>query len=139
MGDNAVTIEMREPGAAGRALPQNAGRRGSLDDRGGEPALSREIPPGQRIGPNSLSLGPSFGDGPVRVISALRLVDWWEARRQSCEFAQALADVAEAQAWLEPLHQSEDVAFGIARPIPPSASGMADDQDFALCLAGTSG
>ena len=96
MGDNAVTIEMGEPGAAGRPLPQNAGRRGSLDDRGGEPALSREIPPGRRIGPNSLSLGPAFGDGPVRVISAPCPVDWWEARRQSCEFAQALADVAEA-------------------------------------------
>ena len=59
-------------------------------------------------------------------------VDWREARRQSCEFAQALADVAEAQAWLEPLHQSEDVALGVAGWIPPATSGVADDQDFAL-------
>ena len=66
-----------------------------------------------------------------RVISPCP-VDWWEARRQSCEFAQALADVAEAQAWLEPLHQSEDVAFGFAGRIPPPASGIADDQDFAF-------
>ena len=40
--------------------------------------------------------------------------------------------MAEAHAWLEPLHQSEDVAFGVAGRIPPSASGMADDQDFAF-------
>src|SRR5271166_2795060 len=40
--------------------------------------------------------------------------------------------MAEAQAWLEPLHQPEDVAFGVAGRIPPSASGMADDQDFAF-------
>ena len=132
MGDNAVTIEMGEPGAASRPLPQNAGRRGSLDDRGGEPALSHEIPPGRRIGPNSLSLGPAFGDGPVGDISGPCPLDGWEARRQSGEFAQALADVAEAHAWLEPLHQSEDVAFGVAGRIPPSASGMADDQDFAF-------
>ena len=94
-----------------------AGRRDSLDDRGGEPTLSHEIPPGRRIGPNSLSLGSAF---------------WWEARRQSCEFAQALADVAEAQAWIEPLHQSEDVTFGVAGRIPPAASAMADDKDFAF-------
>src|SRR5208282_2579547 len=132
MGDNGVTVEMGEPGAAGRPLPQNAGRRGSLDDRVGEPPLSHEIPPGRRIGPNRLSLGPAFGDGPVRVVSAPCPVDWREARRQSSEFAQALADVAEAQAWLEPLHQSKDVAFGVAGRIPPSASGVADDQDFAF-------
>ena len=130
--DNAVTLEMGEPGAAGRPLPQNAGRRGSLDDRVGEPPLSHEIPPGRRMRPNSLSLGRAFGDWPVRVISASCPVDWWEARRQSGEFAQALADVAEAQAWLEPLHQPEDVAFGVAGRIPPPASGMADDQDFAF-------
>ena len=78
--DNAVTIEMGEPGAAGRPLPQNAGRRGSHDDRVGEPPLSHEIPPGRRMRPNSLSLGPAFGDWPVRVISASCPVDWWEAR-----------------------------------------------------------
>src|SRR5580693_2949339 len=83
MGDNAVTIEMGEPGAASRPLPQNAGRRGSLDDRGGEPALSHEIPPGRRIGPNSLSLGPAFGDGPIEDISGPCPLDGWEARRQS--------------------------------------------------------
>src|SRR5271165_4457236 len=132
MGDNSATIQMGEPGAASRPLPQNAGRRGSLDDRGGEPALSHEIPPGRRIGPNSLSLGPAFGDGPIGDISGPCPLDGWEARRQSGEFAQALADVAEAHAWLEPLHQSEDVAFGVASRIPPPASGMADDQDFAF-------
>ena len=68
----------------------------------------------------------------VRDISGPCPIDGWEARRQSCEFAQALADVAEAHAWLEPLHQPEDVAFGVAGRIPPSASGMADDQDFAF-------
>src|SRR5271166_2411383 len=40
--------------------------------------------------------------------------------------------MAEAQAWLEPLHQSEDVAFGVAGRVPPPASGVADDQDFAF-------
>src|SRR5271166_5986073 len=132
MGDNAVTIAMGEPGAAGRPLPQDAGRRGSLDNRGGEPSLSHEIPPGRRIGPNSLSLGPAFNDGPLQVIPAPCPVDWWEARRQSREFAQALADVAEAQAWLEPLHQPEDVALGVASWIPPPAPGVADNQDFAF-------
>src|SRR5271165_4532728 len=132
MGDNSATIQMGEPGAASRPLPQNAGRRGSLDDGGGEPALSHEIPPGRRIGPNSLSVGPAFGDGPIGDISGPCPLDGWEARRQSGEFAQALADVAEAHAWLEPLHQSEDVAFGVAGRIPPSASGMADDQGFAF-------
>src|SRR5208337_232018 len=97
-----------------------------------EPALSHEIPPGRRIGPNSLSLGPAFGDGPIGDISVPSPLDGWEARRQSGEFAQALADVAEAQAGLEPLHQSKDVAFGVAGRIPPPASGVADDQDFAF-------
>src|SRR5271166_5503987 len=132
MGDNAVTIEMGEPGAADRPLPQNAGRRGGLDDRRREPALSREIAPGRTIGPHRLSLGPAFGDGSVRVISAPCPVDWREARRQAGEFAQALADVAEGEAWLEPLHQSKDVAFGVAGRVPPPASGVADDQDFAF-------
>src|SRR5271165_4565389 len=81
MGDNSATIQMGEPGAASRPLPQNAGRRGSLDDRGGERALSQEIPPSRRIGPSSLSLGPAFGDGPLRVHSAPCPVDGWEARR----------------------------------------------------------
>ena len=40
--------------------------------------------------------------------------------------------MAEAQGRLEPLHQSEDVAFGVAGRIPPAASGVADDQDFAF-------
>src|SRR5208283_3024786 len=81
---------------------------------------------------NCLSLGPAFGDGPVRDISGPCPLDGWEARRQSGEFAQALADVAEAHAWLKPLHQPKDVAFGVAVRIPPPASGMADDQDFAF-------
>ena len=40
--------------------------------------------------------------------------------------------MAEGEAWLEPLHQSKHVAFGIAGRVPPPASGMADDQDFAF-------
>jgi hypothetical protein len=98
------------------ALPAERRPRGSLDDRVGEQSLSHEIPPGRRIGPNSLSRGPAFGDGPVRVVSAPCPVDWREARRQSSEFAQALADMAEAQAWLQPLNQCE-------RP-PPKGGGF---------------
>jgi hypothetical protein len=84
------------------------------------------------LGQTSFSLGPAFGDGPVRVILAPCPLDGREARRQSGEFAQALADVAEAQGRLEPLHQSEDVALGVTGRIPPAASGVADDQDFAF-------
>ena len=87
VGDNAVTIEMGEPGAAGRPLPQNAGRGRRLDDRGRKPALSCEIAPGRRIRPNSLSLGPAFGDGSVRVLSAPCPIGRRKAWRQSGEFA----------------------------------------------------
>jgi len=38
----------------------------------------------------------------------------WKAWRQSREFAQALSDMAEAQAGLEPLHQAEHIALSAA-------------------------
>jgi hypothetical protein len=40
--------------------------------------------------------------------------------------------MAEGEPWFEPLHQSKDVAFGVAGRIPPAAAGVADDQDFAF-------
>ena len=40
--------------------------------------------------------------------------------------------MAEGQAGLEPLHQSEDVALCIAGWIPPAASSVANDQDLAF-------
>ncbi len=39
--------------------------------------------------------------------------------------------MAETQARVELLHQSEDVALGVAGRIPPAPAGMADDQDLA--------
>ena len=73
---------------------------------------------------SATGLSGSFGPLPCRLAGS--------SAAQSGEFAQALADVAEAEAWLEPLHQSKDVAFGVAGRIPPPASGVADDQDFAF-------
>ncbi len=40
--------------------------------------------------------------------------------------------MAEGQAGLEPLHQSEYVALGVAGWIPPAASSVANDQDLAF-------
>jgi hypothetical protein len=40
--------------------------------------------------------------------------------------------MAEGQAGLEPLHQSEDVALGITGWIPPAASSVANNQDLAF-------
>ena len=114
------------------APPQNAGGGCSLDDRGGEPAPSRKISPGRRIGPNSLSLGPAFGDRPAPVVSAPCPVDWWEPRRQSSEFGQPLAEWPKLRLPLQPLHKSKDVAFGVACRIPSPSSGVAEDQDFAF-------
>ena len=38
----------------------------------------------------------------------------------------------EAKPWLQLLHEAKDVAFSVARWIPPTTSGMADDEDLAL-------
>jgi hypothetical protein len=61
---------------------------------------------------------------PLRRSRPVRRRETW---RQSGEFLQALAGMAEGQAGLEPLHQSEYVARGIAGWIPPAASSMAND------------
>ena len=94
IGDNTVTIEMANQALADPAPPAERRPPRQPPDGGGEPAPSHEIPPGRQIGPNSLSLGPAFGDGPIGDISGPCPIDGWEARRQSGEFAQALADVA---------------------------------------------
>jgi hypothetical protein len=109
-----------------RPLTEDASRRGSFDDRRGKPPLAGEIAPSRRIRPDRLSLDPTFRDRPVEA-SALRPVRRRETWRQSGEFPQALAGMAEGQAGLEPLHQSEYVALGIAGWIPPAASSMAND------------
>jgi hypothetical protein len=70
MRGGAGAIEVGEPGAADRALPQNAGRRSSLNDRGRQSALSFEKAPGGGVRPNCLSLGPAVGDGSVRILPA---------------------------------------------------------------------
>ena len=106
MSDGALGVEMREPGAAKGLLTEDASRRGSLlDDRRGKPPLAGEIAPSRRIRPDRLSLDPTFRDRPVEA-SALRPVRRRETWRQSGEFPQALAGMAEGQAGLEPLHQS---------------------------------
>ena len=40
--------------------------------------------------------------------------------------------MSEAQPRLESLHEAKDVAFSVAGWIPPTAPGMADDEDLAL-------
>jgi hypothetical protein len=114
MSDGALGVEMREPGAANGLLTEDASRRGSLDDRRGKPPLAGEIAPSRRIRPDRLSLGPTFRDRPVEASTALRPVRRRETWRQSGEFPQALAGMAEGQAGLELLHQSESVASSMA-------------------------
>src|SRR6202034_3207272 len=48
VGDGTRAVEMSEPSAAGRALPQDAGRGSRLDDRRRKDALPGEIAPGRR-------------------------------------------------------------------------------------------
>src|ERR1700733_15264630 len=38
----------------------------------------------------------------------------------------------EAKPWLQPLHEAKDIAFSVARWIPPTTPSMADDEDLAL-------
>ena len=38
----------------------------------------------------------------------------------------------EVNSWLQPLNQAKDVALSIARWIPPTTAGMADDADLAF-------
>jgi hypothetical protein len=38
----------------------------------------------------------------------------------------------ETKPWLEPLHEPKNVALSVARWIPPTTPGMADDEDLAL-------
>jgi hypothetical protein len=52
---------------------------------------------------------------------------------------QALSDMPEVNSWLQPLNQAKDVAFSIARWIPPTTAGMADDADLAFAPVGISG
>jgi hypothetical protein len=40
--------------------------------------------------------------------------------------------MSEAQPWLEPLHEPKNVALSVARWIPPTTPGVADDEDFAF-------
>src|SRR5580704_8303081 len=135
VGDGTRAVEMSEPGAAGRALPQDAGRGSRLDDRRWKEVLPGEIAPGRRIRPHGLPIGPTFGDGSVRVFSAPCPAGGWKARGEAREFAQALADMAEVGPRLQPLDQTEDIALGVAGRIPPTASAVADDQDLALATA----
>src|ERR1700733_14652050 len=126
---------MREPGAPGRALPQDARRGSRLDDRRWKEALPGEIAPGRRTRPHGPPIGPTFGDGSVRVFSAPCPVGDRKARLEACKFAQALADMTEVGRRLQPLDQTEDIALGVTRRIPPTASAVADDQDLALSAA----
>jgi hypothetical protein len=40
--------------------------------------------------------------------------------------------MSEAKPWLEPLHEAKNVALSVARWIPPTTPGMADDQDLTF-------
>ena len=128
----AGAIEVGEPGAADGALPQNTSHGRRLNDRCRQPALSFEIAPGRRVRPNRLSLGPAGGDGSVRLLLAPCPIGRQKTWRQSSERSQTLADMSEAKPWLEPLHEAKDVAFSVAGWIPPTAAGMADDEDLAF-------
>src|SRR5580692_10039165 len=123
VGDGTRAVEMSEPGAAGRALPQDAGRGSRLDDRRWKEVLPGEIAPGRRIRPHGLPIGPTFGDGSVRSFSASWPLGDRKARLEACEFAQALADMTEVDPWLQPLDQTEHIALGVAgrihQPLPP--------------------
>src|ERR1700729_3226787 len=126
---------MSEPGAAGRALPQNAGRGSRLDDRRRKDALPGEIAPGRRTRPHGLPMGPTFGDGSVRGFAAPCPFGDRKARRQSREFAQALSDVTEVDPRLQALDEAERIALGVAGRIPPAFTAVADDQVLALSAA----
>src|ERR1700689_5479182 len=105
---------MSEPGAAGRALPQDAGRGSRLYDRRWKDPLPGEIAPGRRIRPHSLPIGPTFGDGSVRSFAAPCPFGDRKARRQSREFAQAPANMTEVDPRLQPLDETEHIALGVA-------------------------
>src|SRR5580693_1153621 len=132
VGDGTRAVEMSEPGAAGRALPQDAGRGSRLDDRRWKEALPGEIAPGRRIRPHGLPIGPTFGDGSVRGFAAPCPFGDRKARLEACKFAQALADMTEVGRRLQPLDQTEHIALGVAGGIPPAFAAVADDQDLAL-------
>ncbi len=135
MGDDALVVEMSEPGAAGRAFPQDSGPRSRLDDRRRQELLSLEIPPGRRTRPHGLPIRPAHGHRPIRVLASPCPLGDRKGRRQPCEFAQALADMAEIDPRLQPLDEPEDVALGVAHGVPPAAAAVADDQDLALPAA----
>src|ERR1700722_19412720 len=114
---------MNEPGAAGRALPQDAGRGSRLEDRRWKAALPGKIAPGRRTRPHGLPIGPTFGNGSVRDFAGPCPFGDRKARRQSREFAQALADMTEVDRWFQPLDQTEHIALGVTgrihQPLPP--------------------
>jgi hypothetical protein len=130
--NGAGVIEMGEPGTADGTLPQNSGHGRRLYGRWRQPALSSEVAPGRRVRPNRPSLGPAGGDGSVRILSAPCPIGRRKTWRQSGERSQALADMSEAKPWLEPLHEAKNVALSVARWIPPTTTGMADDQDLTF-------
>src|ERR1700733_5044152 len=135
MGDGTLAIEMSEPGAAGRALPQDARRGSRLDDRRWKEPLPGEIAPGRRTRPHGLPIGPTFGDGSVRGFAAPCPFGDRKARRQSRELAQALSDMTKVDPRLQALDEAERIALGVAGRIPPAFTAVADDQDLALSAA----
>ena len=70
VGDRTRAVEMSEPGAAGRAFPQDTGRGSRLNDRRWKKAVPGEIAPGRRARPHGLPINPTFGDGSVRSFAA---------------------------------------------------------------------
>src|SRR5580700_4160021 len=135
VGDGARAVDMSEPGAAGRALPQDAGRGSRLDDRRWKEALPGEIAPGRRTRPHRLPIGPTFGDGSVRSFAAPCPFSDRKARREAREFAQAPANMTEVDPRLQALDETEHIALSVAGRIPPAFTAVADDQDLALSAA----
>ena len=66
----------------------------------------------------------------AQVMSAPCPVSGRNTRRKARKLAQALADMPEGEARLQPLHQFKDVAFGVARRIPPTTAGRAGDENM---------
>src|SRR5271166_1906374 len=90
-----------------------------------------EIAPGIRAASQLRAPGPSLSDRDWRAALVARRLSRREVGSDPGQGPQHLSDLAEVETRLEVLHESEDVALGVAVRVPPPCPAMRDDDDLA--------
>ena len=134
MDDEACGIAVGEPGGAAGAFSDDVALRGRGQHAVWQSA-ALEIAPGIRAASQPRAPGPSQSDRDWRAALVARTLGRREIGSNPGQGPQHLSDLAEIEARLEVLDESEDVALGVAIRVPPPCPAMRDDDDFACATA----